>query len=146
MKRTIIYRDEVPHNFPKPHTDLLEQFIDYQVPIDKYDDLAAYDGSVVPERTKGEISARCDMEEMNILALNLAHDIVTGQRTVDDARQFYADTATAFMMDRPAPYTEGLRFQPPAGETADVDETMIAAAMMKQMAGKVGDVLNGAGD
>ena len=47
------------------------------------------------------------------------------------------------MMSRPAPYTEGLRFQSPAGETADVDETMIAAAMMKQMAGKVGDVLGG---
>ncbi|HET9494615.1 MAG TPA: hypothetical protein VFR15_10320 [Chloroflexia bacterium] len=146
MKRTIIYRDEVPHNFPKPHTDLLEQFIDYQVPVDKYDDLAAYDGSVVPERTKGEISARCDMEEMNFLALNLAHDIVTGARSVEDARQYYADTAVAFMMDRPAPYTEGLRFKPPAGETADTDETMIAGAMLKQMAGKAGDVIGGAGD
>ena len=30
-KRTIVYRDEVPHNFPKPHTDVLEQFIDYHV-------------------------------------------------------------------------------------------------------------------
>jgi hypothetical protein len=145
-KRTIIYRDEVPHNFPKPHTDLLEQFIDYQIPIDKYDDLAAYDGSVVPERTKGEISARCDMEEMNFLALNLAHDIITGARSVEDARQSYADTAVAFMMNRPAPYTEGLRFQPPAGETADTDETMIAGAMLKQTAGKVGDVLAGDGD
>lgn len=40
--RTIVYRDEVPHNFPKPHTDLLEQFIDYQVPPDKTDELARY--------------------------------------------------------------------------------------------------------
>src|SRR5215208_4026966 len=31
-KRTILYRDEVPHHFPKPHTDFLEQFIDYRVP------------------------------------------------------------------------------------------------------------------
>ncbi len=52
-KRTIVYRDEVPHNFPKPHTDLLEQFIDYRVPVGRLDDLAAYDGSLVPERTKG---------------------------------------------------------------------------------------------
>ncbi|MBA2571307.1 MAG: hypothetical protein H0V04_09025, partial [Chloroflexi bacterium] len=41
-KRTIVYRDEVPHNFPKPHTDLLEQFIDYRVPLGRFDDLAAY--------------------------------------------------------------------------------------------------------
>jgi hypothetical protein len=31
----VLYRDEVPHNFPKPHTDVLEQFIDYRVPVDK---------------------------------------------------------------------------------------------------------------
>ncbi|MEX2153654.1 MAG: hypothetical protein WD825_09970 [Gemmatimonadaceae bacterium] len=58
----------MPHSFPKPHTDLLEQFIDYRVPVDKYDELAAYDGSVIVERTKGEISARCDKEAMNFLA------------------------------------------------------------------------------
>lgn len=56
-KRTIVYRDEVPHNFPKPHTDLLEQFVDYRVPPARFSDLAAYDGSVVAERTKGEICA-----------------------------------------------------------------------------------------
>lgn len=26
-KRTIVYRDEIPHDFPKPHTDFVEQFI-----------------------------------------------------------------------------------------------------------------------
>src|SRR4051794_35929041 len=25
-KRTILYRDEIPHSFPSPHTDFLEQF------------------------------------------------------------------------------------------------------------------------
>ncbi len=33
-KRTIVYRDTVPHNFPTPHLDLLERFIDYKVPVD----------------------------------------------------------------------------------------------------------------
>ncbi len=82
-KHTILSRDPVQHNFPKPHQDLLEQVIDYRVPSDKFDDLAAYDGSVIAERTKGELSARCDKEEMNFLALNLANDVVTGRRTVD---------------------------------------------------------------
>lgn len=140
-KRTIVYRDEVPHNFPKPHTDVLEQFIDYKVPPEKFDDLAAYDGSVVPERTRGEISARCDMEEMNFLALNLAHEIVTAGRTVEDARKTYAETATAFIMGRPAPYTEGLQFTVPQGDTTDVDETMIAAAMLHQTVEKVKDIV-----
>ncbi len=51
------------------HTDLLEQFIDYKVPLDKYDDLAKFDGSVGVNRTKGELSARCDAEAHNLLAL-----------------------------------------------------------------------------
>ncbi len=131
-KRTIVYRDEVPHNFPKPHTDVLEQFIDYKMPLGKFDEVAAFDGSVVPERTKGEVSARCDMEEMNFLALNLAHDIVTGARTVEDARREYAEQATAFMLRRSAPYTEGLRFAPGRGDTVDTDQVTMKP-MMKEM-------------
>lgn len=120
-KRTVLYREEVPHNFPKPHTDLLEQFIDYRVPVDKYDDLAAYDGSVIVERTKGEISARCDKEAMNFLALNLANEIVGGTRTVQQARAEYARQAMAFMNNQPAPHTTGLHFTVSRGGTADTD-------------------------
>jgi hypothetical protein len=124
-KKTIIYRDEVPHKFPKPHTDLLEQFIDYQVPPEKFDDLARFDGSVIVERTKGEMSARCDREEANLLALNLAHDIVTDKRTVEDARDFYAENIKAFMKNQPGPYMQKLQFTVPTGKTADPDESVI---------------------
>ena len=120
-KRTVIYREEVPHAFPKPHTDVMEQFIDYRAPTDKFDELAEYDGSVIVERTKGELSARCDKEPMNFLALNLANDIVAGRRTVAEARAEYARQATAFMSGQPAPYTEGLEFAVAKGGTADAD-------------------------
>jgi hypothetical protein len=46
---------------------------------------------VIVERTKGEISARCDKEVANILALNLANDIIEDKRSVEEARQYYAD-------------------------------------------------------
>lgn len=130
-KRTIVYRDEVPHNFPKPHTDVLEQFIDYRLPVDKYDDIARYDGSVIPERTKGEVSARCDMEEMNFLALNLMNDVATGMRDVEEARREYASQATAFMLQREAPYTTGLHFETKKGGTADSDQPTLGP-MMKE--------------
>ncbi len=123
-KRTILYREEVPHTFPMKHTDLLEQFVDYRVPPDKFDELARYDGSVVVERTKGEISARCDKEDMNFLALNLANDIVTGKRSVENARSFYAKTAMAFKAGKKDPYTEKLQFSVPKGGTADPDRPM----------------------
>ena len=120
-KRTILYRDEIPHHFPKPHTDFLEQVIDYQVPTDKFDDLAAYDGSVIVERTKGEISARCDKEGLNFLALNLAHEIVTGSTGVDQARKTYGENAMKFLMGEVTPLTAGLQFMAPDGGTADTD-------------------------
>ena len=121
-KRTIVYRDEVQHDFPKPHTDLLQQFIDYQVPLGKYDDLARYDGSVVVERTNGELSARCDKEGMNFLAINLAHDVASGKRSVEDARRFYTETAMAAMKGDMRPYTQRLQFDVRRGGTADADK------------------------
>jgi hypothetical protein len=111
-KRTTISRDAVPHRFPGPHDDVMEQVIDYRVPPDRFDELAAYDGSVIVERTKGEMSARCDKEGANFLALNLAHEIVTGRRSVAEARRFYAEQIVAMKAGRPAPYTERLMFQP----------------------------------
>ncbi len=121
-KRTILNRDVVPHDFPMPHPDLLEQFVAYQVPPDKFDELAQYDGSVIVERTKGEISARCDKEEMNLLAINLANDIVTGKRSVEEARQFYAETAMAFKNGQSDPYVEAFQFEVPQQGTADPDQ------------------------
>jgi hypothetical protein len=57
-KKLILFKKEIPHDFPKPHTDLLQQFIDYKTPVEKFDELATNDGSVIVERTNGEISAR----------------------------------------------------------------------------------------
>ena len=121
-KKTIAGREEIPHDFPMPHTDILEQFIDYRVPVDKYDDLAEYDGSVMTERTKGVLSARCDKEEMNFLALNLAHDIITGKKSVQEARDFYVTTVKAFKDGVKDPYTQGLQFTVSTGNTGDKDK------------------------
>jgi hypothetical protein len=123
-KRTEVVNEEIPHNFPKPHTDMLLQVIDYPVPPDKFDELAEFDGSVIAERTKGELAARCDMEQANFLALNLAHDIVTGVRTVAQARQFYAEIMQA---DKPVEYLQGLRFQVPRTTQGDPDRALLAS-------------------
>jgi hypothetical protein len=114
-KRTVISREAVPHRFPAPHDDVMERVISYRVPPDRVDELARYDGSVIVERTRGEISARCDREGANVLALNLAHEIATGRRTVEAARRFYARQIMAMKAGRPAPYTERLLFQPQPG-------------------------------
>jgi len=117
-KMTELVDEEVPHNFPKPHPDFLKQTISYRVPPDKFDELAEYDGSVIVERTKGEIAARCDLEGANFLALNLAHEIVTGKRSVKDARKFYAEAIRE--MKHPE-YMQGLLFEASRAGMGDAD-------------------------
>lgn len=114
-KRTIVSRDTVAHNFPTPHPDLLEQVINYKVPTDKFDEMAEYDGSVIIERTKGEMSARCDKEGANFLAINLANEVATGAKTKEQARDFYTQSMKTFKMTgQMNNYMQGLLFTPPS--------------------------------
>ncbi len=121
-KRTIIYKDEFDHNFPMPHKDVMEQFISYKVPVNKFSDLARFDGSVVCNRTVGEMSARCDKEDMNMLALNLANDVIKGKKDVKAARDFYANTVVAYMKGDKQPYTQKFQFEVKKEKQGDSDE------------------------
>ncbi len=141
-KRTVVYRHEIPHNFPQPHTDVIEQFIDYHVPPEKFSELAKFDGSLIVERTAGEVSARCDMEAANFLAINMMHEIVTGKLTAEEARKLLSETMSAYVMNRPAPYAEAFQFELPQGETADTDKTTIAGAMVRQGVEKAKDIVD----
>lgn len=108
--KTIVYKNEMNHNFPNPHTDVIEQWVNYSVPSNNYDELAFYDGSVTANRTNGTISARCDNEAMNLLALNLTYDIVNNSKTVEEARMNYGKDAMAFMKGEKPAYTQKLNF------------------------------------
>jgi len=131
-RRVVVNRDVVPHDFPKPHNDLLEEWISYRIPSERLDDVARFDGSVIAERTKGELGARCDKEEMNYLALNLAHDVIVGALDVDAARRAYTEKAGAFMMGKSDPYTEALQFPVPPNGSGDRDVPTINAQEVRQ--------------
>ena len=121
-KWTKVTKEIIQHDFPMSHPDLLEQAINYRAPIDKYDDLARYDGSVIVERTKGEMSARCDKEGANFLAINLGHDVATGKKTSEEARSYYAAAIKRFMSTKELdPYMQKLQFQPQGPGTSDPD-------------------------
>ncbi|MDX2205900.1 MAG: hypothetical protein NW223_24330 [Hyphomicrobiaceae bacterium] len=123
--RTVIYAEEVPHEFPTPHHDVLEQSIPYKVPIEKIGDLAAFDGSVLIDRTKGEMSARCEGEEANCLALNLAHEIIQGRKNVDSARKAYGEAMQARRDGQQPEIMQKLMFDAPAGDTGEPDHAII---------------------
>ena len=113
-KYTVISNYETPHRFPMAHPDVMEQAIDYRVPVAMFDDLAAYDGSVTVDRTQGHLAARCDKEGANFLAVNLAHDVVTRRKSVTAARAYYARAISTYMKTkRMDPYMKRLQFTPP---------------------------------
>lgn len=129
-KRTLLHRQEVQHEFPMPHKDVLQQFVDFAVPADKFDELAHYDGSVVAERTAGELSARCDKEEANFLAINLAADVAEGHKTVDEARDYYANAIKGMLAGKPDPYLTGLKIKTNMAGAGNPDQARFGNPMM----------------
>jgi hypothetical protein len=59
--------------------------------------LAESDGSIIVERTKSEVSVRCDMKAANILASKLMHEIAMGKLTASEARQKYNNETATFV-------------------------------------------------
>jgi hypothetical protein len=123
-KRTVLHREEIEHNFPYPHKDVLEQTVNYRVPNGKVADLLKYDGSLVIDRTRGELSVHCNNEESNTLTLNIADDIVKGDRSVEQALAYHAQVIRGVQIGEPETYPYKLRFKAPqpAADTADPSE------------------------
>ena len=142
-KRTELSRDVVVHNWPTVHSDFLTQVIDYRVPPEMFHLIAMFDGSILLDRTKGEVAARCDSESANVLGMNMVHEIVTGKRTVEEARRISEESTVAYNLGRSAPYAERLLFDVPQGGTEDLDESEISGAILRQTGGKIKDVITG---
>src|SRR6187402_700460 len=37
-KKSVVFAKEDKHDFPMPHTDVLQQYVEYKVPAEKFDD------------------------------------------------------------------------------------------------------------
>ncbi len=131
-KRIVAFKKVHEHNFPTTHLDSVESVIDYRFPINKINDVAAFDGSVVVNRTTGEVSARCHDEQANCLALNLMHDIATGAKSIKEARDYYAKEFLDYRRKKPTPYMEKLHFTPSQGGSADPDVRLLSDEDLKK--------------
>lgn len=132
-KQIVASKEATPHDFPFPHGDIVENFTEYKVPPELLTKLAQFDGSVTVSRTRGLLSARCHDEEANHLAANLAHDIITGTKTVAQARQAYVDTMLTFREHKPTPYMSELQFKP-QGSAGDPDIALVSTEQLDKAA------------
>ena len=109
-KKICINKKETKHSFPIEHTDMMQTTISYKVPTEIMGELSKFDGSVTFDRTQGTMSARCDKEGNNFLALNLANDIITGKKSVEEARKAYGDIVKEKMNGANPLYMQKLTF------------------------------------
>jgi hypothetical protein len=59
------------------------------------------------------------------LALNLMHDIVTGQKSMQEARDYYAKEVLDYRRKKPTPYMNELRFKTQT-DTGDTDKRVLS--------------------
>jgi hypothetical protein len=68
------------------------------------------------------MSARCDKEGANFLAINLANDVATGVKTTAQARAYYTQAIKTFMQSgQMDTYMQGFKFTVPTNGTKDPD-------------------------
>ncbi|MDQ3364743.1 MAG: DUF4142 domain-containing protein [Myxococcota bacterium] len=138
-QRIMLTRKQLPHDFPLPHMDYLQHTINYKVPADKADDVHAFDASITIYRVGGELSARCDLESNNVLTLNLANDIVTGKRTVADARKQFGQLVMQRTLGKNPAYTTTLQFKPhTATAAAEIEAPTLPGAPKRAEASAAG--------
>ncbi|MFQ5890104.1 MAG: hypothetical protein ACE5JR_08620, partial [Gemmatimonadota bacterium] len=120
-----VHSTAVAHNFPLEHGDVLDIAVPYRVPVNMYTTLAEFDGSAVAMRTKGLLVASCFKEGLDLLILNLANDVVTGEKTPAEARMAFGKIATGMMKGEKHPYLEALQFRTePLSATRDPDRPL----------------------
>jgi hypothetical protein len=124
-KRIVVYKEDVEHDFPGKHHDFLRQWINYKAPVNKFSDAAAFDGSIILERTRGEISVIGESEPMNYLALNLVNEVFSGRKSVKEAREFFAKAEMDNKLGIKSDYTQKLLFSPKSN-TADSDAGILS--------------------
>jgi hypothetical protein len=110
FKEIIVHKEVYSHRFPLLHQNSLEHVVDYRAPIGKIDDVWRYNGSIVLNQTQGEMSSYAENEAMNVLALNLAHQVMAGKMSADAARITFGKETMSYLNGNKTAYTQVLNF------------------------------------
>lgn len=112
--RTTVHRHARTRRAFRRDADFLENTVRYDVPRRFREDLARFDPGLSWNAARGELSSRAVSEELNMLALNLADEIVTGVRGVDEVIAVRERILRFSASGKASPYLRGLRFVSPA--------------------------------
>lgn len=99
---------------------LLES-VSYEVAVRRWRTLNAFGRGVTYDPIRRELLARSDSEETNILALNLADEVIRARRTPADAAAFYDKTLKLSFSGKSSPYMRKLMFTPMASRFPETE-------------------------
>jgi hypothetical protein len=95
-----------------PSESPLEQAVYYRVPEAAEDALRVFGNGLSFSVADRELSAKSDGEELNFLAINLAHDVIEGRSTAVEAQEMFAKTARQAASGKTSRYMDRLLFAP----------------------------------
>ena len=90
---------------------VLEQAVEYRFPPTHIADIAQFSSNIVVRPIAEELIAVGDNERLNRILLNLAHDILIGVRTSEEAREMLKSMTGALRMNWPEEYAQQLHFE-----------------------------------
>ncbi len=99
-----------------------------------------FDGSILVDRTRGEVAGWCDAAAANVLGLHMVQALVTGNPSVE-ARHRGAEHRG--YLGRDAPYAERLLLEVLQGGTEDLAGSTRSGAVLQQLAGRRKDAATG---
>lgn len=110
FKEIIVHKNLYSSYFPLLHQNAVEHVIDYKASSDRITNVWNYNGSVVLNRTQGEMSSFGPNEEMNILSMNLTHKIMSGELSEDRAKVIHGQETLDFLNGERSELTQSLIF------------------------------------
>lgn len=114
-KKTIVHRRSWLRYAFWSKPNCVESAISHEVPKRSLADLTRFDDRITADPERAELSASSASEEENLLALNLADEIVNGRRTVEDARALRDKILRLADSGKSSSYLKGLLFAPNGG-------------------------------
>jgi hypothetical protein len=89
---------------------VMKQTVDYPLTYAQARELLAFSDTLEIDLAHGELSSRSSREDINYLTLNLADEIVRGQKTVAEAQTAFVRQLELAAAGKTTPYMTGLLF------------------------------------
>ena len=89
---TTVKDESIPHNFPKPHHDFVYSTIEIEVPEELVSVFAHATESILVDRLKNTVTARCGDINANAITIGFVQDVISNKvsQEPEEAKKEYA--------------------------------------------------------